>query len=282
MRDVQGRRLRIGAHDFLVAGDRSAIGLVLLAFAEAAGVRALNSYAATRVARDKVELAIALSRAGLPAPPTFIADDVVSLATLPADAYPLISRRGTATMARGCASCAARRRSPTSGGAPTWSSPTLAMRGDEEIYQVGLKYMASRRPPPLLRLAFWRRGYDRLLPISGDAEKCEDFSQFLNGWREHRTGSLPCPSRQYRTEAADQDLIGSARRALGLPTGRKGIALATLLLGMWIGTYFVVEWAFSANALLYLLLAVLGVCALFAYAYWKAGTERKHLSRRRR
>lgn len=87
---ADGPTIDLHGYDVIVSRDRSPLGLAMLAYAEAAGTPTLNRSAATRAVRDKVEMAIALGRAGLPCAATFLTDHVASLAELPATAFPLI------------------------------------------------------------------------------------------------------------------------------------------------------------------------------------------------
>ena len=85
-----GPAIDLRSFDVIVSRNRGSLGLAMLAYAEAAGTPTVNRYAATRAVRDKVEMSIALGRAGLPVASTFLTDHVASLAELPAAAFPLI------------------------------------------------------------------------------------------------------------------------------------------------------------------------------------------------
>jgi ribosomal protein S6--L-glutamate ligase len=77
-------------YDGVVARTRHGLGLVMLAYAEAHGLPVMNSYAATERIRNKAEMAVRLSRAGLQAAFTVLAPDVASLRGVPRERFPLI------------------------------------------------------------------------------------------------------------------------------------------------------------------------------------------------
>lgn len=86
-----GERIDLDRYDVILSRNRSALGLAVLAYADAAAIPAINSYAATQRVRNKAEMAIALGRAGVPCAPTILASDVASLAaSLPESWFPLI------------------------------------------------------------------------------------------------------------------------------------------------------------------------------------------------
>jgi ribosomal protein S6--L-glutamate ligase len=89
-RGADGVERQLGAFDGIVARGRDSLGLAMLCYADAAGVPAINTHAATRRVRNKVHMAIALERAGVPAAPTTLAADVSALADLPEQWFPLV------------------------------------------------------------------------------------------------------------------------------------------------------------------------------------------------
>jgi ribosomal protein S6--L-glutamate ligase len=82
--------IHLGRYDGVVARTRHGLGLVMLAYAEAQGLPVINSYAATERIRNKAEMAVRLSRAGLQAAFTVLAPDVASLRSIAGERFPLI------------------------------------------------------------------------------------------------------------------------------------------------------------------------------------------------
>lgn len=85
-----GEQIDLNHYDAMLSRNRSALGLAVLAYADAADIPAINTYRATQQVRNKAEMAIALGRAGVPCAPTILASDVASLASLPQSWFPLI------------------------------------------------------------------------------------------------------------------------------------------------------------------------------------------------
>jgi ribosomal protein S6--L-glutamate ligase len=90
VRRDDGATFDLNRYDALVARNRNALGLAMLAYADAAGIVAINTHAATQRVRNKAKMAIALGRAGVPCAPTVLADTLPALATLPRAWFPLI------------------------------------------------------------------------------------------------------------------------------------------------------------------------------------------------
>jgi ribosomal protein S6--L-glutamate ligase len=88
--DTPDRAIHLGEYEGVVARTRHGVGLVMLAYAEAHGLTVINSYAATERIRNKAEMAVRLSRAGLQAAFTVLAPDVANLRGLPRERFPLI------------------------------------------------------------------------------------------------------------------------------------------------------------------------------------------------
>jgi ribosomal protein S6--L-glutamate ligase len=78
------------SYDALISRSRNALGLAMLAYAQAAGIPTINSYRAIQRARNKAEVALELSLAGVPCAPTILADRAEVLADLPSWWFPLI------------------------------------------------------------------------------------------------------------------------------------------------------------------------------------------------
>jgi glutathione synthase/RimK-type ligase-like ATP-grasp enzyme len=85
-----GWTLDLNDYDVIVSRNRNGLGLAMLSYAEAAGVPTINSYGSTERIRNKANMAVWLSRAGLLCPPTILARDASTLAGLPRSSFPLI------------------------------------------------------------------------------------------------------------------------------------------------------------------------------------------------
>jgi ribosomal protein S6--L-glutamate ligase len=85
-----GGEFDLNGYDGVVARGRDALGLDMLCYADAAGLPAINTHAATQRVRNKAHMAIELERAGIAAAPTMLAADVAALAELPEEWFPLI------------------------------------------------------------------------------------------------------------------------------------------------------------------------------------------------
>jgi ribosomal protein S6--L-glutamate ligase len=74
----------------VIARDRSIIGLFWLAWAEKAGVPAVNTRTVIEGVRNKAEMTATLAAAGVPMPPTVVCRRPDQLARLPASFFPLV------------------------------------------------------------------------------------------------------------------------------------------------------------------------------------------------
>lgn len=90
LRSEDGAQFDLNRYDVILSRNRNALGLAMLAYADAAGIRAVNTHASTRQLRNKAKMGVALSRAGVPCAPTILADDVAALARLHDNWFPLI------------------------------------------------------------------------------------------------------------------------------------------------------------------------------------------------
>jgi ribosomal protein S6--L-glutamate ligase len=88
--ETPDRVIHLAEYEGVVARTRHGLGLVMLAYAEAHGLTVIDSYAATERIRNKAEMAVRLSHAGLQAAFTVLAPDVASLRGLPRERFPLI------------------------------------------------------------------------------------------------------------------------------------------------------------------------------------------------
>jgi glutathione synthase/RimK-type ligase-like ATP-grasp enzyme len=85
-----GAEYDLNAYDVILSRNRNALGLAMLAYADAAGILAINTHTATRQLRNKAKMGVALSQAGVPCAPTILADDIAALSRLHGDWFPLI------------------------------------------------------------------------------------------------------------------------------------------------------------------------------------------------
>lgn len=90
LRSEDGAQFDLNRYDVILSRNRNALGLAMLAYADAAGIRAINTHASTRQLRNKAKMGVALSQAGVPCAPTILADDIAALARLHDDRFPLI------------------------------------------------------------------------------------------------------------------------------------------------------------------------------------------------
>ncbi len=90
LHDKDGAQFDLNRYDVILSRNRNPLGLAMLAYADAAGIRAINTHAATRQLRNKAKMGVALSRAGVPCAPTILADDIAALSCLHESWFPLI------------------------------------------------------------------------------------------------------------------------------------------------------------------------------------------------
>jgi len=87
---TDGVEVDLNGFDGIVARGRDSLGLGMLCYADAAGLLAINTHAATQRVRNKAHMAIELEGAGVPAAPTVLAADIAALAELGEEWFPLI------------------------------------------------------------------------------------------------------------------------------------------------------------------------------------------------
>src|ERR687885_2481366 len=123
----------------------------MLAYAEAAGIPAINTHAATQRVRNKAKMAIALGRVGLPCAPTVLADSIAALANLPRAWFPLILKATYGDNSQGLRLI----RCPAELHEVRWSEHlVLAQRYlandgfDLKLYVCGRTVFAVRKPSP--------------------------------------------------------------------------------------------------------------------------------------
>jgi ribosomal protein S6--L-glutamate ligase len=85
-----GWTVDLNDYDVVLSRNRNGLGLAMLSYAEAAGVLTINSHASTERIRNKANMAVWLSRAGLMCPPTILARNASTLSALPGSSFPLI------------------------------------------------------------------------------------------------------------------------------------------------------------------------------------------------
>lgn len=135
----------------VVARTRHGLGLVMLAYAEAHGVPVVNSYAATERIRNKAEMAVLLSRAGVRGAFTLLAPDVRGLAALPRQRFPLILKPRFGDNSRGLLLV----REPADLSDIDWTEDVVLVQSylpndgyDLKLYVCGEAVFAVRKPSP--------------------------------------------------------------------------------------------------------------------------------------
>ena len=146
-----GQRFDLHRYDLVVARTRDPFGLAILAYCEAAGIRTINSYAATERVRNKAQMTIALERAGVPCGPTVLASDVSVLGELPDDWFPLLIKATYGDNSQGLRLI--RRRDEL--GDVHWPEALVLAQHylpndgfDLKLYVCGERVFATRKPSP--------------------------------------------------------------------------------------------------------------------------------------
>jgi ribosomal protein S6--L-glutamate ligase len=152
VRRDDGATFDLNRYDALVSRNRNALGLAMLCYADAAGIPAINTHAATQRVRNKAKMAIALGRVGVPCAPTVLSDTIAALATLPGDWFPLILKATYGDNSQGLRLI----RRPEDLDDVRWSENLvlaqhyLANDGfDLKLYACGRTVFAVRKPSPL-------------------------------------------------------------------------------------------------------------------------------------
>jgi ribosomal protein S6--L-glutamate ligase len=153
-----GRPLRASAWselrpgDVVVARSRHPFALALLREAEVLGARTYEHWATVVAVRDKASSTLALARAGVPVPPTYLASRPQDLAGLPERAFPLLLKPPKGDNAQGLVLVA----HPEDLDGQDWqhglilAQPYLEAGGvDLKLYVAGQEIWAVRRPSPL-------------------------------------------------------------------------------------------------------------------------------------
>jgi ribosomal protein S6--L-glutamate ligase len=138
-------------YEGVVARTRHGLGLVMLAYAEAHGLPVINSYAATERIRNKAEMAVRLSRAGLQAAFTVLAPDVASLRSIARERFPLILKPTFGDNSRGLVLV----REPAELMEIDWREDLVLVQSylpndgyDLKLYVCGEEVFAVRKPSP--------------------------------------------------------------------------------------------------------------------------------------
>jgi glutathione synthase/RimK-type ligase-like ATP-grasp enzyme len=143
-------------YDLLVPRTRNPFALSLLCRAQLDGVRAVNRWEAIQAVRDKPYAALVLAEADVPAPRTFLTDRPMSLAALPASAWPVLVKPPYGDNGRGIV----RVDSPRGLDRLDWPEGMVLAQSyidvagaDLKLYGAGEEVWAVRRLSPLLALA---------------------------------------------------------------------------------------------------------------------------------
>ena len=147
----EGWTADLNDYDVVVSRNRNGLGLAMLSYAEAAGVLTINSYSSTERIRNKANMAVLLSRAGLLCPPTILARDASTLAGLPRSSFPLILKPTYGDNSRGLQLV----RRPEDLEAVEWSDDLLLAQRylpsdgfDLKLYVCGRSVFAVYKPTP--------------------------------------------------------------------------------------------------------------------------------------
>lgn len=143
--------INLNRYDVIVSRNRSALGLTMLAYADAAGIPAINTHASTQRVRNKAKMAVALGHAGVPCAPTVLAADVSNLAGLPDEWFPLILKATYGDNSQGLRLI--RRREDLTD--VRWSDDLVLAQHylpndgfDLKLYVCGRSVFATRKPSP--------------------------------------------------------------------------------------------------------------------------------------
>jgi ribosomal protein S6--L-glutamate ligase len=139
-------------YELVVSRNRNALGLAMLAYADAVGIPTINSHVATQRVRNKAEMATVLGPAGVPCAPTMLADDVDALAALPPDWFPLILKATYGDNSQGLRLV----RRPDDLREMHWGDDVVLAQHyvpndgyDLKLYVCGRRVAAVRKPSPL-------------------------------------------------------------------------------------------------------------------------------------
>lgn len=152
VRAASGTESNLRSYDAVISRCRSVLGLAMLAYVQAAGIPAINSYTAVQRARNKADVALTLGAAGVPCAPTILADRASVLADLPREWFPLILKATYGDASQGLRVV----RRPQDLLDIRWSDELalaqhyVANDGyDLKLYACGDRFFAMRKPSPL-------------------------------------------------------------------------------------------------------------------------------------
>jgi ribosomal protein S6--L-glutamate ligase len=149
--------------DVVLARSRHPLALALLKEAEARGARSLNPWSGIIKSRNKVRATLALTRRGLPVPPTYLAYLPEDLRHVPDEQYPLVLKPFQGDNAAGIVIAADREELQSIGWDDTLvlAQPYIDTGGiDLKIYMAGVRVWATYRASPLAD------GQDRHMPAA--------------------------------------------------------------------------------------------------------------------
>jgi ribosomal protein S6--L-glutamate ligase len=138
--------------DVVLARSRHPLALALLKEAEARGARSLNPWSGVIKSRNKVRATLALTRRGLPVPPTYLAYLPEDLRHVPDEQYPLVLKPFQGDNAAGIVIAANREELQSIGwdDSLVLAQPFIDTGGiDLKIYMAGERVWATYRASPL-------------------------------------------------------------------------------------------------------------------------------------
>lgn len=151
-RDAEDRTFALENYDVVISRNRNGLGLAMLSYAEAAGALTINHSSAILPVRNKAKMAIMLERAGIPCPPTVLAENQAVLAKLPSEWFPLILKATYGDNSQGLRVIC----QPEDLADICWDDdPVLAQKFlpndgfDLKLYVCGEKVFAVRKPSPI-------------------------------------------------------------------------------------------------------------------------------------
>lgn len=147
-----GTMFYLNRYDAIVSRNRNPLGLTMLAYADMAGVLAINTHASIQGVRNKANMGIALTLAGVRCAPTFLADHASVLSTLPEEFFPLILKATFGDNSQGLRLI----RRPEDLGDLHWGSDLVLAQQflpsdgyDLKLYVCGEEVFAVRKPSPV-------------------------------------------------------------------------------------------------------------------------------------
>lgn len=150
--DANGQRFMLRDYDLVVSRNRNALGLVLLRYAEEAGIAVVNTHTAVQKVRNKAEMAVALALANIRVAPTVLSATTETLAARLEGHFPLILKATYGDNGQGLR--LVRHRNELS--ELSWTSDIVLAQYylpndsyDLKLYVCGQHVFAVRKPSPL-------------------------------------------------------------------------------------------------------------------------------------